>query len=50
LEEQRDRQEDYYDKKTKYRTVTPGNQVIIYYPKPPPGISPKFRIFWKHLQ
>jgi hypothetical protein len=49
LEEQRDRQEDYYDKKTKYRTFTPGDQVIIYYPNPPPGISPKFHIFWKTL-
>jgi hypothetical protein len=47
LEEQRDRQEDYYDKKTKYRTFTPGDQVIIYYPNPPPGFSPKFHIFWK---
>jgi hypothetical protein len=42
LEEQQDRQEDYYDKKTKYRTFTLGDQVIIYYPNPPPGISPKF--------
>jgi hypothetical protein len=47
LEEKRDRQEDYYDKKTKYRTFTPGDQVIIYYPNPPPGISPKFHIFCK---
>jgi hypothetical protein len=47
LEEQQDRQEDYYDKKTKYRTFTPRDQVIIYYPNPPPGISPKFHIFWK---
>jgi hypothetical protein len=47
LEEQRDRQEDYYDKKTKYRTFAPGDQFIIYYPNPPPGISPKFHIFWK---
>jgi hypothetical protein len=47
LEEQRDRQEDYYNKKTKYRTFTPGDQVIIYYPNPPPGISPKFYIFQK---
>jgi hypothetical protein len=47
LEEQRDRQEDYYNKKSKYRTFTPGDQVIIYYPNPPPGISPKFHIFWK---
>jgi hypothetical protein len=47
LEEQRDRQEGYYDKKTKYRTFAPGDQVIIYYPNPPPGISPKFHIFWK---
>jgi hypothetical protein len=29
LEEQQDRREDYYDKKTKYRTITPGDQVII---------------------
>jgi hypothetical protein len=29
LEEQRDRQEAYYDEKTKYRTLTPGQQVII---------------------
>jgi hypothetical protein len=21
--------------------------VIIYYPNPPPGVSPKFHIFWK---
>jgi hypothetical protein len=47
LEEQRDRQEEYYDKKSKYRTFTLGNQVIIYYPNPPLGISPKFHIFWK---
>jgi hypothetical protein len=47
LEEHRDRQEGYYNKKTKYRTFTPGDQVIIYYPNPPPGISPKFHIFWK---
>jgi hypothetical protein len=47
LEEQQDRQEDYYDKKVKYRTFMPGDQVIIYYPNPPPGISPKFHIFWK---
>jgi hypothetical protein len=47
LEEQRDRHEDYYDKKRKYRMFTPGDQVIIYYPNPPPGISPKFHIFWK---
>jgi hypothetical protein len=47
LEEQPDRQEDYYDKKTKYRTFTPGDQVIIYYFNPPPCISPKFHIFWK---
>jgi hypothetical protein len=25
----------------------PGDQVIIYYPNPPPGVSPKFHIFWK---
>jgi hypothetical protein len=25
----------------------PGDQVIIYYPNPSPGISPKFHIFWK---
>jgi hypothetical protein len=30
-----------------YRTFAPGQQVIIYYPSPPPGISPKFHIFWK---
>jgi hypothetical protein len=47
FEEQRDRQEPYYDKKTKYRTFAPGQQVIIYYPNPPPGVSPKFHIFWK---
>jgi hypothetical protein len=47
LEERRDRQEGYYHKKTKYRTFTPGDQVIIYYPNPPPGISPKFHIFGK---
>jgi hypothetical protein len=46
-EEQPDRQEGYYDKKTKYRTFTQGDQVIIYYPNPSPGISPKFHIFWK---
>ncbi len=40
LEEQRDRQEAYYDEKSKYRTFAPGQQVIIYYPNPPPGISP----------
>jgi hypothetical protein len=28
LEEQQDRQEDYYDKKIIYRTLTPGDQVI----------------------
>jgi hypothetical protein len=28
-----------------YRTFAPGQQVIIYYPSPPPGISPKFHIF-----
>jgi hypothetical protein len=47
FEEQRDRQEGYYDKKTEYRTFKPRDQVIIYYPNPPPGISPKFHIFWK---
>jgi hypothetical protein len=47
LEEQRDRQEAYYDEKTKYRTFAPGQQVIIDYPNPPPGVSPKFHIFWK---
>jgi hypothetical protein len=47
LEEQRDRQEGYYDEKTKYRTFRPGDQVIIYYPHPPPGVSPKFHMFWK---
>jgi hypothetical protein len=47
FEEQRDRQEDYYDKKSKYRTFTSGDQVIIYYPNLPPGISPKFHIFWE---
>jgi hypothetical protein len=47
LEEQRDRQEAYYDEKTKYRTFAPGQQVILYYPNPPPGVSPKFHIFWK---
>jgi hypothetical protein len=36
LEEQRDRQEDYYEEKTKYRTFAPGEQVIIYYPNPLP--------------
>jgi hypothetical protein len=29
LEEQRDRQEAYYDEKNKYRTFVPGQQVII---------------------
>jgi hypothetical protein len=47
LEEQRDRQEAYYDKKNKYRTFAPGQQMIIYYPNPPPGVSPKVHIFWK---
>jgi hypothetical protein len=47
LEEQRDRQEEYYNKNSKYRTLTPGDQVIIYYPNPPPGVRPKFHIFWK---
>jgi hypothetical protein len=47
LEEQRDRQEEYYDKKAKYRMFTPGDQVIIYFPNPPPGISLKFYFFWK---
>jgi hypothetical protein len=47
LAEQRDRQEGYYDENTKYRTFAPGDQVIIYYPNPPPGVSPKFHIFWK---
>jgi hypothetical protein len=47
LEEQRDRQEGYYDEKSKNRTFAPGDQVIIYYPNPPPGVSPKFHIFWK---
>jgi hypothetical protein len=46
LEEQRDRQEEYYNKKSKYRMFEPGDQVIIYYPNPPPGVSPKFHIFW----
>jgi hypothetical protein len=46
-EEQRERQEDYYDKKSKYRTFTPGDQVIIYHPNSPPGIILKFHIFWK---
>jgi hypothetical protein len=30
-----------------YRTFAPGQQVIVYYPSPPPGISPKFHVFWK---
>jgi hypothetical protein len=47
LEEQRDRQEGYYNEKTKYRTFAPGDQVIIYYPNPLPAVSPKFHIFWK---
>jgi hypothetical protein len=47
LEEQRDRQEGYYDEKSKNRTFAPGDQVIIYYPNPPPRVSPKFHIFWK---
>jgi transposase InsO family protein len=47
LEEQQDRQEGYYNEKTEYRTFEPGNQVIIYYPNPPPGISLKFHIFLK---
>jgi hypothetical protein len=47
LEEKRGRQEEYYDKKSQYRTCTPGDQVIIYYPNPLPGFSPKFHIFWK---
>jgi hypothetical protein len=47
LEDQRDRQEEYYNKKSKYRKFAPGDQVIIYYPNPPPGVSPKFHIFWK---
>jgi hypothetical protein len=47
LEDQRDRQEEYYDKMSRYRTFPPGDQVIIYYPNPPPGVSPKFHIFWK---
>jgi hypothetical protein len=47
LEEQRDRQEGYYYEKTEYRTFAPGDQVIMYYPNPLPGISPKFHIFWK---
>jgi hypothetical protein len=46
-EEQRDTQEGYYDEKTKYRTFAPGDQVIIYYPNPPPRVSQKFLIFWK---
>jgi hypothetical protein len=32
-----------------YRTFTPRQKVIIYYPNPPPGISPKFHIFWKRF-
>jgi hypothetical protein len=47
LEKQQDRQEGYFDKKTNYRTFTPGDKVIIYYPNPLLGISPKFHIFWK---
>jgi hypothetical protein len=47
LEDQRDRQEAYYDEKSMYRTFGPGQQVIIYYPNPPPWVSPKFHIFWK---
>jgi hypothetical protein len=47
LEEQQDRQEGYYNEKTKYRTFAPGDQVIIYYTNPPPGVSRKFHIFWK---
>jgi hypothetical protein len=47
LEDQRDRQEAHYDEKSKYRTFAPGQQVIIYFPNPPPGVSPKFHIFWK---
>jgi hypothetical protein len=30
-----------------YRTFAPGQQVIVYYPSPPPGFSPKFHVFWK---
>jgi hypothetical protein len=47
LAEQREWQEGYYDKKRMYRTFAPGDQVIIYYPNPPPGVRPKFHIFWK---
>jgi hypothetical protein len=47
FEDQRDRQEEYYNNKSKYRTFAPGDQVIIYYPNPPPGVSPKFHIFGK---
>jgi hypothetical protein len=47
LEDQRDRQEAYYDEKSKYRTFAPGQQVIIYYHNPPPRVCPKFHIFWK---
>jgi hypothetical protein len=37
----------FQDDPCNYRTFTPGQQVIIYYPNPPPGISPKFHMFWK---
>jgi hypothetical protein len=47
LEEQRDRQEGYYEENTEYIMFVPGDQVIIFYPNLPPGISPKFHIFWK---
>jgi hypothetical protein len=50
LEEQRDRQEDYYDKKTKYRTFAPGDQVIIYYPTRHRASAPNFTSSGKHLQ
>jgi hypothetical protein len=41
LEEQRDRQEDYYDKKTKYRTSTPGVPGQHLLPQPAAGHQPQ---------
>ena len=30
-----------------YREFAPGQQVVVYYPDPPPGVSPKNHVFWQ---
>jgi hypothetical protein len=30
-----------------YREFAPGQQVVVYYPDPPPGVSPRHHVFWQ---